>query len=175
MKVVMLVAMVVVSVAVQATAARVFDLTFANIDLPLVVVVLASLSGGPIVGLWVGTLAGFLQDVMSGGLIGVSGLAKSLIGVTVGLLATRLMFTGRWYQLLLIVPATIMNVVLFVGVYRLISFAAPAVDGVNVLQQAVLNVAAGFVGIGISEQVPSLWSRLRRRRLVLAIQRWRTN
>jgi rod shape-determining protein MreD len=175
MKVVMLVAMVVVSVAVQATAARVFDLTFANIDLPLVVVVLASLSGGPIVGLWVGTLAGFLQDVMSGGLIGVSGLAKSLIGVTVGLLATRLMFTGRWYQLLLIVPATIMNVVLFVGVYRLISFAAPAVDGVNVLQQAVLNVAAGFVGIGVSEQVPGLWSRLRRRRLVLAIQRWRTN
>ena len=175
MKVVMLVAMVVVSVAVQATSARVFDLTFANIDLPLVVVVLASLSGGPIVGLWVGTLAGFLQDVMSGGLIGVSGLAKSLIGVTVGLLATRLMFTGRWYQLLLIVPATIMNVVLFVGVYRLISFAAPAVDGVNVLQQAVLNVAAGFVGIGVSEQVPGLWSRLRRRRLVLAIQRWRTN
>ena len=175
MKVVMLVAMVVVSVIAQTTFARVFDLTFANIDLPLVVVVLTSFSGGPIVGLWVGVLAGFLQDVMSGGLVGVSGLAKSLVGVTIGVLATRLMCTGRWYQLLLIVPATIMNVVLFVGVYRLISFAAPAVDGVNVLQQAVLNVAAGFVGIGISEQVPSLWSRLRRRRLVLAIQRWRTN
>ena len=85
------------------------------------------------------------------------------------------MCTGRWYRLLLIVPATIMNVVLFIGVYRLIPFAAPAVDGVNVLQQAVLNVAAGFVVIGVSEQVPALWSRLRGRRVVLAIQRWRTN
>tara|TARA_B100000809_G_scaffold262353_1_gene313146 strand:+ start:1056 stop:1583 length:528 start_codon:yes stop_codon:yes gene_type:complete len=175
MKVVMLVAMVVVSVTAQATFARVFDLTFANIDLPLVVVVLTSFSGGPIVGLWAGALAGFLQDVMSGGLVGVSGLAKSLVGVTIGVLATRLMYTGRWYRLLLIVPATIMNVVLFVGVYRLIPFATPAVDGVNVLQQAVLNVAAGFVAIGVSEQVPALWSRLRRRRIALAIQRWRTN
>ena len=175
MKVVVLVAIIVLSVAAQATSARVFDLTSANIDLPLVVVVLASLSGGPIVGLWVGTFAGFLQDVMSGGLVGVSGLAKSLVGVTIGGLATRLMFTGRWYRLLLIAPATIMNVVLFVGVYRLISFAAPAVDGVNVLQQAVLNVAAGFVAVGVSEQVPALWSRLRKRRIVLAIQRWRTN
>ena len=175
MKVVMLVATVVLSVTVQTTFARIFNLTFSNIDLPLVVVVLTSLSGGPIVGLWVGTLAGFLQDVMSGGLVGVSGLAKSLVGVTLGVLATRLMCTGRWYRLLLIVPATIMNVVLFIGVYRLIPFAAPAVDGVNVLQQAVLNVAAGFVVIGVSEQAPALWSRLRGRRIVLAIQRRRTN
>ena len=69
MKVVMLVATVVLSVTVQTTSARIFNLTFSNIDLPLVVVVLTSLSGGPIVGLWVGTLAGFLQDVMSGGLV----------------------------------------------------------------------------------------------------------
>ncbi len=62
MKVVVLVAAVALSVTVQTTAARFFDLTFANIDLPLVVVVLAALSGGPIVGLWAGTLAGFLQD-----------------------------------------------------------------------------------------------------------------
>ena len=84
MKIVVLVAIIVLSVAAQATSARVFDLTSANIDLPLVVVVLASLSGGPIVGLWAGTFAGFLQDVMSGGLVGVSGLAKSLVGVTIG-------------------------------------------------------------------------------------------
>jgi len=175
MKVVVLVASVALSVAVQTTAARLFDLTFANIDLPLVVVVLAALSGGPIVGLWVGTLAGFLQDLMSGGLVGVSGLAKSLVGATIGALAMRLMHTGHWHRILLILLATIMNIVLFVGVYRLVSFSTSAIDGVNVFQQVVLNVTAGFLVVGVSEQMPALWSRFRKQRMVLAVQRWRIN
>lgn len=170
-----MVAAIVLSVTVQTTSARFFDLTFVNVDIPLVVVVLAALSGGPIVGLWAGTLAGFLQDLMSGGLLGVSGLAKSLIGVTVGFLARRLMRTGYWYRILLITLATIMNVIVFVGVYRLISFSAPAVEGVNVFQQGILNVAAGVLIVVASEQVRVMWSRIRKRSIVLRIQRWRTN
>ena len=157
MKVVALVAAIVLSVTVQTTAARFFDLTFVNIDIPLVVVVLAALSRGPIVGLWAGTLAGFLQDLMSGGLVGVSGFSKSLIGVTIGFLAT------------------IINVVLFVGVYRLIEFATPVVEGVNVLQQGILNVAAGILIVVTSERMPVLWHGIRKRLMVLRIQRWRTN
>ena len=175
MKVVTLVAAIVLSVTVQTASARVFDLTFVNIDIPLVVVVLSALSGGPIVGLWAGTLAGFLQDLMSGGLVGVSGLAKSFIGVTTGFLAKRLMRTGYWYRILSISLATIMNGIIFVGVYRLIEFATPAVGGVNVLQQSILNVAAGIVIVAASERMPVLWSGIRKRRIVLRMQRWRTN
>ena len=114
MKVVAWMAAIAFSVTVQTTSARFFDLTFVNMDIPLVVVVLAALSGGAIVGLWAGTFAGLLQDSMSGGLVGVSGLAKSLIGVTIGLLARRLMRTGYGYRILLIILATIMNVVVVV-------------------------------------------------------------
>ena len=173
MKVAVLVAAVALSVTVQTTAARFFDLTFANIDLPLVVVVLAALSGGPVVGLWAGTLAGFLQDLMSGGLIGVSGLAKSFVGVAVGALATRLIRTGHWYRILLIVLATFMNIVFVVGVYRLISFSIPEIDGLGVVQQAVLNVIASFVIVSVNEQMPALWNRFRKQRMMLAVQRWR--
>ena len=175
MRVVMLVAAVALSVAVQTTAARLFGLTFTNVDLPLVVVVLAALSGGPIVGLWVGTLAGFVQDLMSGGLIGVSGMAKSLVGATVGLVAARLMRTGYWHRILLIVLATITNVILFVGAYRLISISTLGIDGVSVLQQAVLNIIALCVVVVVNERMPLLWSRFRKQRMVLAVQRWRIN
>jgi rod shape-determining protein MreD len=175
MKVVVWMAAIVLSVTVQTTSALFFDLTFVNMDIPLVVVVLAASSGGPIVGLWAGTFAGLLQDLMSGGLVGVSGLSKSLIGVVTGLLAGRLMRTGYGYRTLLITLATIMNVVVVGGVYRLIALTMPVVEGVNLLQQAILNVAAGILIVVASERMPVLWRSIRKQRMVLRIQRWRTN
>ena len=175
MKVVAWMAAITFSVTVQTTSARFFDLTFVNMDIPLVVVVLAALSGGAIVGLWAGTFAGLLQDSMSGGLVGVSGLAKSLIGVTIGLLARRLMRTGYGYRILLIILATIMNVVVVGGVYHLVALSIPVVEGVNVLQQGILNVAAGILIVVASERMPVLWRGILKWRMVLRIQRWRTN
>ncbi len=175
MRVVALLGAIAVSVTAQTTGARLFDLAFTNFDIPLVVVVLAALSGGAIVGLWAGTLAGFLQDVMSGGLVGVSGLAKSLVGVAVGILAKRLVRTGYGYRVLLIAVATIMNMIIFVGVYRLIGVFTPAVDGVDVLQQGILNVSAGVLIVSASELFPVLWRRIRKERMMFKSQRWRTN
>ena len=175
MKVVALVAAIALSVTVQTAAGGVFDLTFVNIDIPLVVVVLAALSRGPIVGLWAGTLAGFLQDLMSGGLVGVSGFSKSLIGVTIGFLARRLMHTGYGYRILLIILATIMNVVVVGGVYHLVALSIPVVKGVNVFQQGIFNVAVGILIVVASERMPVLWRGIRKRRMMLRIQRWRTN
>ena len=175
MKVVAWMTAIALSVTVQTTSARFFDLTFVNMDIPLVVVVLAALSGGAIVGLWAGTFAGLLQDSMSGGLVGVSGLAKSLIGVTIGLLARRLMRTGYGYRILLIILATIMNVVVVGGVYHLVALSIPVVEGVNVFQQGIFNVAAGILIVVASERMPVLWRGIRKRRMMLRIQRWRTN
>ena len=69
------------AVAGQTTYALFCQWMSANVDFPLVVVVFAALSGGPVVGLWTGVAAGLAQDLLSGGIVGVSGLAKSLVGV----------------------------------------------------------------------------------------------
>ena len=66
----------------------------APVDLVLVVVVYTALSRGPAAGVWTGTAAGLLQDVLSGGIVGVSGLAKCLTGAVVGLSGTRF-FVGN--------------------------------------------------------------------------------
>ena len=75
---------VAVAVTAQTTYALFVNGTSANVDFPLVVVVFAALSGGPIVGLWTGVAAGLGQDLLSGGIVGVSGLSKSLVGFAVG-------------------------------------------------------------------------------------------
>src|SRR5215813_8404636 len=59
-------------------------------DLPLVVTVFLAVRKGPEIGCLAGFLAGFLQDMAGGGLIGVQALTKALAGFGMGLLVGRL-------------------------------------------------------------------------------------
>ena len=86
------------AVTVQTTLAWSVSGTVVNLDLPLVVVVLAALSGGPLAGLWTGTATGLAQDVLSGGIVGVSGLCKCVAGVAVGLAGEKLLVTTTWQR-----------------------------------------------------------------------------
>lgn len=53
-------------------------------DIPLTVVVLLALRRGPEIGCLAGFASGLLQDVLSGGLVGVQALTKALIGFVLG-------------------------------------------------------------------------------------------
>ena len=52
-----------------------------HVDLVLVVVIYAALQFGPATGLLTGALAGMAQDALSGGVIGVGGIAKTIVGL----------------------------------------------------------------------------------------------
>ena len=151
---------IVVALGVQATLARLAGGARANIDLPLVVVVFAALSRGPMVGLWTGTVAGFAQDVLSGGIVGVSGLTKSLVGVAVGGLGSQLLLAGVWHESLVLAAATVVHAGCFVAVYALVPVAGPTASWTAVGVQAAANVAAGAVAAGLVRRGPGLWARL---------------
>ena len=68
-----------------------------------------------------------------------------------------------------------MNVGVVGGVYHLVALSIPVVEGVNVFQQGIFNVAAGILIVVASERMPVLWRGIRKRRMMLRIQRWRTN
>ena len=51
-----------------------------HVDLVLVVVIYSALQFGPATGLLTGALAGMAQDALSGGVIGVGGVAKTIVG-----------------------------------------------------------------------------------------------
>ena len=133
-------------------------------DVVLVVVVLAALSGGPLVGLWTGTAAGLLQDLLSGGVIGVSGLAKSLTGVLVGASRSWFVVDTVRRHLVAFMAASIVHAVCFVGVYTLVHTMQP-VTTAFLASQVAANGVAGAAVVAVARAAPGAlrWARLRRR------------
>src|SRR5690606_7854040 len=62
-------------------------------DLVLVAVVFAGLQWGPAAGIVAGAIGGLGQDLISGGIVGISGLAKTPIGLMAGLIGTQFVLT----------------------------------------------------------------------------------
>jgi rod shape-determining protein MreD len=58
----------------------------AGIDLPLLVVIHMALIRGKVPGMLTGALLGYLQDAMTGGILGINALAKTIAGFTGGYL-----------------------------------------------------------------------------------------
>jgi rod shape-determining protein MreD len=73
-------------------------------DLPLIVTVFLAVRKGPATGCMVGFVAGLLQDMAGGGLIGIQALTKALAGFCMGLLVGRLWVASPLIQ----VPALVL-------------------------------------------------------------------
>ena len=139
----------------------------APVDLVLVVVVFVAISGGPVGGLWTGTVGGLLQDALSGGVIGVGGLAKTLVGYLVGQLGALFMVVRLWHQLLVFFLASLLHAGCFIGVSSLLSDGGRMTSYGAVLTEAMANAALG-VTVASGLQIGPGWfgrRRWQRRRL----------
>ena len=162
-----------IALACQTTLARFFVGDDVGVDLVLIVVVFAALSGGPVVGLWTGTAGGLVQDVLSGGIVGVSGLSKSVIGFCVGAVGSRFILARIRQRLVVLAAATAAHAFCFAGVYALLE-PSPVVTLADVLTQVGSNTVVGAMVVTAVEHVPSLWERGRRRRSGFELRNWRT-
>ncbi|MDE2906838.1 MAG: rod shape-determining protein MreD [Acidobacteriota bacterium] len=131
-------------------------------DLVLIVVVLAALSRGRLAGLWTGTAGGLLQDMLSGGIIGISGLAKSVTGVLVGMAGSRFIIETIWQHLVVIAAASTFHTVSVLGVYALVG-AAPAATATFVLSRAAAEGVLGISALTLARAVPVAVQRARQR------------
>ena len=77
------------ALALQTTLARFLVRGSVAVDLVLVVVVYVALTSGPATGLLSGTFAGLVQDALSSSVIGIGGLAKTLVGFLAGIIGTQ--------------------------------------------------------------------------------------
>ena len=161
------------AVSVQTALAWSVNGTAANLDLPLIVVVLAALAHGPLAGLWTGTAVGLFQDVLSGGIVGVSGLCKSVVGVAAGVAGERLLVTASWQRGLILVVATFVHAGCFFATYALIPAATPIGSWPDVATQGVANALVGGVAIGVAGNLPRVRRQKRRGRSGLELGRWR--
>ncbi len=150
-----------VALALQTTLAGLVIRGTAALDLVLIVVVYIALKSGPVTGLLAGTVAGLIQDALSNPILGIGGLAKTMVGFLAGVLATQFILNGPLPRFVMIVAATALHAAIFMGLYVLLDLRQfpdpiPAVIG-----QAIGNGFVGVVGFQLLEWVPGFVDRRR--------------
>jgi len=164
---------VVVSVLVQVTLARFTVGGNWVFDLVLVGVVFAGLQWGPAAGLVSGTLGGMLQDLLSGEVVGVSGLAKTLVGFAAGIIGTQFVLTRPHARSIIVAGSSVVHRVLMFGLTGLIAQQWPGVSWVMLLTETGLNTLAGFLLFQAASGLPGMMARQRaNRRTSLSRRQW---
>lgn len=146
---------------------------FQYIDLPLLVTVYFGLQRAPVLGMVTGMLAGLGGDAVSGGIVGVGGFSKTLIGYLVGAASVRLSLENPLARLAVVAVASAANTVIFVGLYQMLEQALPhmatwaefgATIGWKVLGDSVTSIAL-FVVLDrvFSEQATARRMAIRKR------------
>ncbi len=149
------------ALALQTTLARFLVRGTLALDLVLVVVVYVALTSGPATGLLTGAFAGLIQDALSGSVIGIGGLSKTIVGFLAGIIGTQFIVAQPLPRFVVFFAATLLHAGIFMGLYvglGLRQFGAPyaAVAG-----QATANAIAGVVAFQLVELLPGAVERRR--------------
>jgi rod shape-determining protein MreD len=150
----------VVALALQTTLARFFG-GAAAIDLVLVVVVYSALTSGPVTGLLTGTFAGLVQDALSLVVIGMGGLAKTIVGFLAGVVGTQFIVAQAPSRFVVFFVATLVHAVIFMGLYELLGLRHFENPYPAVLEQAFGNAVVGVVAFQLAEFLPGAVERRR--------------
>ena len=149
------------ALALQTTLARFVIRGTAAVDLVLVVVVYLALTSGPITGLLAGTCAGLVQDSLSSGVIGIGGLAKTIVGFIAGVVGTQFIVARPLTRFVVFVAATLLHSSMFMGLYVLLDLRTFSAPYPAVLSQSVGNAVVGVLTFQVVEGLPGAVARRR--------------
>lgn len=154
------------ALALQTTAARFLSGGLFVVDLVLVVVIYASLAGGPVTGLLAGTVAGFVQDTLSGGsgVVGIGGLAKTIVGFATGIIGTQFIIAQVPSRFVAFFVATLVHGLIFIGVSVLLGLREWGQPYTGLLAQALGNAVVGVLAFQLAEFLPGAVERRRQGR-----------
>ena len=133
-------------------------------DLVLVGVVYAALEWGVVAGMAAGTIGGLLLDLASGSVIGVGGLAKTLVGSASGAVGANFVVARPNAKVVIVAAATVVHRVLLVGLTALIDQRWPGMPWAAMLEEIVLNSLAALVLFHATQSLPEAVARARVRR-----------
>jgi rod shape-determining protein MreD len=152
------------ALALQTTLARFLVGGTAALDLVLVVVVYVALTSGPVTGMLAGSLAGIVQDALSSGVIGIGGLAKSIVGFLAGVLGQQFIVTAALPRFVMFLGATALHAAVFMGLYVMLGLRSFPSPWAAILSQGLANAAIGMIGFLAIESLPGVVERRRMRR-----------
>jgi rod shape-determining protein MreD len=95
------------------------------IDLPLLVTVYFGLQRAPMLGMATGVVAGIGGDAIAGGILGVRGFTKTLLGYLVAMVGIRFSLENPLARLAVVAVASAANTVLFAGLTLMLEQSLP--------------------------------------------------
>lgn len=134
-----------------------------RVNLVLVAVTYLALAYGPVTGMLAGMAGGLVQDALAGGIIGIGGLSKTLIGFCVGVLGAQFIVSTMVPRLIMFVAATFVDELVIEGLGALVGGRAFSMHIDATLIQALMNGLIGVLAFIIVENGPDLLQRRRMR------------
>jgi len=166
-----------IALALQTTLARYVTPGANAIDLVFVAVVYISLTGGPVAGLMAGAIAGLAQDALAAtgvsvisigagvatarSIIGVGGLAKTVVGFVTGIIGTQFIVARPIPRALVFFAATMGHAIIFLGLYSVLDPNYGGTSYGTIASQAGANALAGVLLFQVSESLPGIVDRRR--------------
>ena len=155
---------VAVALALQTTLSRVAVRSTVAVDLVLVVVVYVALTSGPATGLLTGTFAGLVQDALSSPVIGIGGLAKTIVGFLAGIIGSQFIVAQPLPRFVVFFGATVLHAIVFMGLYVLLGLRHFGTPYAAVAGQAAANAVIGVVAFQLVELLPGAVERRKAQR-----------
>jgi rod shape-determining protein MreD len=131
------------------------------VDFVLVAVAFAALLRGRVTGLLGGSFAGLAQDALSGGVLGIGGLAQSVAGFVTGTVGTQFIVSQAMPRFLVFFGAAVLHSTIYMGLYAVLGlrqFNRP------VATATLHGVGNAVLGVLLFEAVEFLPGALERRR-----------
>ena len=153
-----------IALALQTTLTRFAVGGTGALDVVLVAVIYVALTTGPVGGMLAGTVAGLIQDALSSGVIGIGGLAKTLVGFLVGAFGQQFIVTAALPRFVMFVAATALHAAVFMGLYVALGLRVFPSPWTAIASQALGNALVGLVSFAIMESLPGIVERRRGRR-----------
>ena len=149
------------ALVLQTTLTRFIVRGTVAVDLVLVVVVYVALSSGSVTGLLAGTVAGLIQDSLSTGLIGIGGLAKTLVGFLSGIIGTQFIVARPLPRFVVFFAATVLHQAVTIGLGVLLGLRPFGTPYAAVAGQAFGNAVVGVAAFQLVELLPGAVERRR--------------
>ncbi len=105
--------LIVLSLVLQTTVFNSLKIGLVKPDLPLIILVFLFLARSPVEAMFFGFFAGLLEDILSGDILGMSALVKTVLGFLIGLLGRRIYRDRISVQVLILWGATLVQGLFF--------------------------------------------------------------
>jgi rod shape-determining protein MreD len=160
------------ALAAQTTLSGLFVGRTIPVNLVLVAVVYFALAFGPVTGMFGGVIGGLAQDALAGGIVGLGGLTKTVIGFVVGLLSAQFNLSSTIPRLVMFIAATFVHQLMFAGLQRITGGQRMGLKFSLMLTQALINGLVGVIAFFVVEQGPGILQRRRLRGASFAKKRF---